>query len=804
VINTPLEFRITFANKGDATIDKMWTISMGIGIKATLISWTCADLNFYLQPNEKTSCIIKLKYDFPGDYSIKNVAVDTTNSIDESNENDNTLSYSFYVYSSQPFCPSDYTCIDGAQGCDFLCKNSLVEEGYDVTNPCNNYGDNYCCKCVDTACSDENSPCITSCFSWGQKSFISTELATAGYWKLELSSARTVTIQDNPASGLDSILIVKGSAGKILCENNSFQEGQSENCVLNDLPKGTYLIIIKSKKGSGYDYPSITNCESKCTGTIYLYFYPQSPVLPLSLIRATFCGLIGETCAGKTAYLMVSQTSSACSCQISKYGCCECYFLSPKESGVYTYTAAIDKDDDNHFGSPGELSSQTLEVSNECVKSPLQLFLGPNNDVGLAKETLTYWVSIANKDTLACSGTEFELTINIPDGWSYSILTTDFVLNPQKFANLELNITSSENAELGSYTIGVTAKRKDTGETTTASSIYEVVKEKIGTCADSDGDDPETPGYVEGQYGTRSFHYNDYCGIGGINSVTEYTCRDNTMSSESYDCNVFCGNKYGSDYAGLCAMDGNYLGYCKCSKKTATDVCQKIHYSGDPSTKLDVVIVGNKIGTELTDFSSKSSSIAGAILSFDPFNKYSDKINFYRVNLDEDFECDYSGICAVCNQQKILEAANNCPLDQIIFIYSAQSTGGCAIPGFATANARWDSYNLVAVHEFGHSFGRLMDEYVYWDIDKPREALPGETPWGPNCDVDSKCSRWNGAGEGCTSSNPEQPGCTKGCSATNWYSPGCLPNIMACSYTSGTKFDPVCKNRLINLLSRYS
>ena len=93
------------------------------------------------------------------------------------------------------------------------------------------------------------------------------------------------------------------------------------------------------------------------------------------------------------------------------------------------------------------------------------------------------------------------------------------------------------------------------------------------------------------------------------------------------------------------------------------------------------------------------------------------------------------------------------------------------------------SARAVMIHEFGHSFGGLMDEYDY--------GISYGTPWAPNCDY-AGCASWK---------DVSGVGCYAVCSYANLFKPTPEMCRMADLYYD---FCPVCAKQLNKLLKMYA
>lgn len=98
-----------------------------------------------------------------------------------------------------------------------------------------------------------------------------------------------------------------------------------------------------------------------------------------------------------------------------------------------------------------------------------------------------------------------------------------------------------------------------------------------------------------------------------------------------------------------------------------------------------------------------------------------------------------------------------------------------------------EAIQRVFVHEFGHSFGGLADEYTYSNITPL-------TNFAPNCDVSNICSKWT---------NFSGIDCNSGCSYSNWYRPY-QDSIMLEHRLERHEFGAVSENELENDIVNYS
>ena len=175
-----------------------------------------------------------------------------------------------------------------------------------------------------------------------------------------------------------------------------------------------------------------------------------------------------------------------------------------------------------------------------------------------------------------------------------------------------------------------------------------------------------------------------------------------------------------------------------------------------PENAIDIAILAEGYtAAEQKKFFADATKIANQILSHEPFTKYKNRINFYAVGaiseesgismphkdvwkntaLGSHFYTFYSErYLTSSNIYKIRDVAANVPYDAIMILANTENYGGGGIYNFyavASADSK-RAQREVVVHEFGHSFGGLGDEYFY-----ETDALDGmyditKEPWEPN------------------------------------------------------------------------
>jgi hypothetical protein len=211
-----------------------------------------------------------------------------------------------------------------------------------------------------------------------------------------------------------------------------------------------------------------------------------------------------------------------------------------------------------------------------------------------------------------------------------------------------------------------------------------------------------------------------------------------------------------------CQNCGCSLGQeCQSDGSCAENLCKTVKYSGDPEDKLDILYIGDDYSSsEQSKFKYDVQRFMNNLLSYEPFKSQSDKINVYRIDGVDDLGCNYNcggtarRIC--CDSTKIAQLASQCPYDQIAIIVNNEQYGGSG----GTYAISYRGNPMTGLHEFGHSFGRLRDEYSYGSYNGyDRSAYLGMTG---NCDPTPGCPLWE---------DVPGAGCILGCQYDEWYRP---------------------------------
>lgn len=189
-----------------------------------------------------------------------------------------------------------------------------------------------------------------------------------------------------------------------------------------------------------------------------------------------------------------------------------------------------------------------------------------------------------------------------------------------------------------------------------------------------------------------------------------------------------------------------------------------IHKGGDPKEAIDIAFLAEGYREEEMDtFFSKAKIIAEEILSYEPFASNKEKFNVVAVMTpskesgvsiplknqwkDTAFESHFSTFYSsryltTPRVWKLHRALEGIPYEHILVLVNTPEYGGGGIHNcYQIATSDHKLTLPVAVHEFGHSFGGLADEYFYNEEEDDTYPLDIE-PWQENIttlvDFDSK------------------------------------------------------------------
>ncbi len=168
-----------------------------------------------------------------------------------------------------------------------------------------------------------------------------------------------------------------------------------------------------------------------------------------------------------------------------------------------------------------------------------------------------------------------------------------------------------------------------------------------------------------------------------------------------------------------------------------------LHDNGPVENRVDIVFVGDGYTTsDLVNYETHVNNILAGFFGEEPMDAYEPYFNVHRVDVisnesgvdeggvlrDTALDMYYSGRRLLINIGKARDAASSAPdEDQILALSNSTTYGGVAWYSLELGTVVGNSglSKEVALHEFGHSFGNVADEYVegttpYTGGDPPR------------------------------------------------------------------------------------
>ncbi|MEK9136520.1 MAG: M64 family metallopeptidase, partial [Bacteroidota bacterium] len=197
--------------------------------------------------------------------------------------------------------------------------------------------------------------------------------------------------------------------------------------------------------------------------------------------------------------------------------------------------------------------------------------------------------------------------------------------------------------------------------------------------------------------------------------------------------------------------------------------------NGAPANKVDIVIVGDGYTkADMEKFRADAKQLNDVLFSTEPFKSRKKDFNAWLVEVEakesgidvpdknvwkrNPLGCQYNTFntpryVLTMDNKSLRDAAAAAPYDAIcILINDTRYGGGGIFNLYATTYTKEENKDqkwqmeYVYVHEFGHSFAGLGDEYYASQTGYNDFYSPGIEPWEPNVTalVDKKNVKWNG------------------------------------------------------------
>lgn len=256
--------------------------------------------------------------------------------------------------------------------------------------------------------------------------------------------------------------------------------------------------------------------------------------------------------------------------------------------------------------------------------------------------------------------------------------------------------------------------------------------------------------------------------------------------------------------------------------------------SGSPAECIDVVILAEGYTAEERElFYADARRACQSLLAHEPFGRLRHKFNIVAVACESKesgvsipradvwketafgshFDTFYSErYLTTSHVRAIHDQLVNIPYEHIIILANTDTYGGGGIyNAYTLTTAHHDKFDPVVVHEFGHSFGGLGDEYFY-ENDLFADSHPHDVePWEPNVttliDFGSKWEDMLPAGTPVpTVPDPAEPYRTGVYEGAHYTAKGAYRPAYDCRMRSNaaTQFCPVCQRALARIIHFYT
>jgi hypothetical protein len=186
--------------------------------------------------------------------------------------------------------------------------------------------------------------------------------------------------------------------------------------------------------------------------------------------------------------------------------------------------------------------------------------------------------------------------------------------------------------------------------------------------------------------------------------------------------------------------------------------------NGEPSDKVDLLLMGDGYtASEMGKWHADAKRLADTLFSIPPFKDHKQGFNVWAIDTPAEessvsrpsdgvyrhtpLGASYDAFGSeryvlTFDNKRLRDAAAAAPYEFIEIVVNDRKYGGGGIHNlYATVSADNASTPYVFVHEFGHHFAGLADEYYTSDVayDTNQERVE---PWEMNATADPKASKW--------------------------------------------------------------
>ncbi|MFN1564475.1 Ig-like domain-containing protein [Vibrio harveyi] len=198
------------------------------------------------------------------------------------------------------------------------------------------------------------------------------------------------------------------------------------------------------------------------------------------------------------------------------------------EAGSYSIDAIATNTRDASYNARASSVYKVADLAPTCELSPPLLTFSSLTQEGNAGDTLVYSATLTSQNGPECDSVSYTISADVPSGWSSS--TRQLSLESGQKANVEVMVTSAENATEGEYSIQVHALSMESGEgvangvveyrilvianlspvanddsvALTAKEVTEI--DALANDSDPDGDKLQVVGFTQGSKGSVSLN----------------------------------------------------------------------------------------------------------------------------------------------------------------------------------------------------------------------------------------------------------------------------------------------------------
>ena len=179
------------------------------------------------------------------------------------------------------------------------------------------------------------------------------------------------------------------------------------------------------------------------------------------------------------------------------------------------------------------------------------------------------------------------------------------------------------------------------------------------------------------------------------------------------------------------------------------------YIGGEPATCVDIVILPDGYtNSDMGKFIQDCNQFSKVLFNFEPYASYREKFNIRGVWAPSEEEgndipadsvwrktilnttfytFDSERYCMTYDNKSVRDLAANAPYDQIYILVNSDKYGGGAIYNFYSVSVNSNIHAAkIFIHEFGHGFAGLGDEYYNSEVAYSQFYPIDVEPWEPN------------------------------------------------------------------------